>query len=977
VYYHKRDKFWRLLVSFVVVMSAISCSIVSLAYAESDESEHTRIITVAYYEQAAHINRDNQDEYIGYNVDYLQKVASVANWEYEFIAFDSFDSAYQAIVAGEVDILPAVYKDQKREKEVLFSQSALCEMHVAISIREDDDRFAYEDYEALRDKKIGLVEGSYDTELFLEFSQEQGIEAELVYYQDLNALVEDLRAAKIDAIATDYLGSGAGLRVMSQFYLEPLYFAISPDNESLKEDLDNVIEEVLLREPAYFVSLFEKYFGTDTTQDPLFTSDENEYLQTAHLLRVAYVSSRAPISYADPDTGEYAGVTANLFADISRITGLEFEYREYESHSKALEAVSVGEADIVYMVDSTSAFKLDYLSPTSSFCGSYMTRVSGSNEESDAIALVHGFPLEDEVLQENPGKTIRYYDWPKECLDAVLEGQASLTYVETNIGNYLLSEAQYESLSSVIITSMPTDMCIGVSYSADPRLRSILDRCVQFTSESTVSKWIANSLVAAHPTTMIDFIRQNSLMIIAGLIVFFLLAGTGLGLLMQARARNKARISELSYADPLTKGWNLARFQSHAEELLQSEGGKRYAVLYFDISRFKSFNAECGYSSGDKLLMGISEKLVEFIRNEECFARITADEFVVLVEWEGWNYFQVRFGVLDKWINELDVLKTNNYRVIILGGVCVVAGQSDSYESMVAECIDSARYARESIGEVSQSFSALYNNEMREHDLAEQKLLNEAKVALNNGEFVAYYQPKVLIKAGEIKTFEALVRWQTSDGTLRSPGEFIPLFERNGFIATVDMQVFRLVCERLQRRMKEGKSIVPIACNFSRLHFRDHTFPDRMKRIIDEYGVSPSYLELEMTESIVMEDFAGAQAICGRLKELGFSISIDDFGSGYSSLGTLQKFDFDVLKIDRSLLISSQESERNMAILEGTIQIAGKMGAAIVVEGVEEVEQAQMLLELDDDIIAQGFLYSRPLNVIDSDKQLDKGFIAP
>lgn len=249
--------------------------------------------------------------------------------------------------------------------------------------------------------------------------------------------------------------------------------------------------------------------------------------------------------------------------------------------------------------------------------------------------------------------------------------------------------------------------------------------------------------------------------------------------------------------------------------------------------------------------------------------------------------------------------------------------------------------------------------------------------ALEHGEFVAYYQPKVAIATNRIVSFEALVRWNSPERGLVAPSEFIDLFEKNGFIRDIDLHMLRLACTRLEEQLAAGKPVVPIACNFSRLHLRNGSFPEEVKAIVDEYDVPVELIELELTESIVMEDLERAKQVCHRLKQLGFRISIDDFGSGYSSLGTLQDLPIDVLKLDRTFLMSSEIGERSMAVLEGVVQIAEKLHVEIVVEGVETIEQADMLLHLDNGIIAQGYLYSRPVPRAESAAQLDAQTLAP
>ena len=352
----------------------------------------------------------------------------------------------------------------------------------------------------------------------------------------------------------------------------------------------------------------------------------------------------------------------------------------------------------------------------------------------------------------------------------------------------------------------------------------------------------------------------------------------------------------------------------------------------------------------------------------------------MLVQWNGWEDFLEQFAELDRRFNNLDVLRSHSHRLLLHAGACIVERPDGSRRldaQALAELMDCARYARDSVGETSASEAALYTADMKDRDVAERAVVALARTALEQGEFTAYYQPKVELATNRIVGLEALVRWESPQRGIVQPNDFIPLFEKNGFVTEIDLHVLRQACTRLEERLAQGLPVVPIACNFSRLHLQRDGFPERVRAIVDEYAVPVDLIELELTENIVMEDLERAKVICRQLKDLGFRISIDDFGSGYSSLGTLQDLTIDVLKLDRTFLMSSESGERSRAILEGVVGIAEKLHVTIVVEGVETCEQAAMLLQLDDGVIAPGYLYSRPVPRAESDRQLDGAVLEP
>ena len=405
-----------------------------------------------------------------------------------------------------------------------------------------------------------------------------------------------------------------------------------------------------------------------------------------------------------------------------------------------------------------------------------------------------------------------------------------------------------------------------------------------------------------------------------------------------------------------------------------------YAIVYLDVKSFKGFNAAFGYATGDRVLLDLNGTLAGMKAADERYAHVIADEFVLLVRWRGWDALLEHFDELDRRFNSTETLTELSHRLMLQAGVCIIERSAETPRidvQTIIEFVDAARYARDSIGEASRSTAALYSASMKDRDIAERALVAAAHDALERGEFTAYYQPKVEIATNRLVGFEALVRWESPERGLVPPDEFIPLFERTGLVVDLDLQVFRLVCARIREQLDAGEHPLVIACNFSRLHMQNDAFPETVKSIVDGFGVPIELLELELTENIVMEDLERAERLCRRLKDLGFRIAIDDFGSGYSSLGTLQNLPIDVLKLDRSFLMSSESGERCKAILDGVVSIADKLAVNVVVEGVETRDQASMLVRMDDRIIAQGFLYSRPVPRDVSDAQFAVGFIEP
>ena len=427
-------------------------------------------------------------------------------------------------------------------------------------------------------------------------------------------------------------------------------------------------------------------------------------------------------------------------------------------------------------------------------------------------------------------------------------------------------------------------------------------------------------------------------------------------------------------AYPLASRLGSEAFRSRVSEALVRAANGDVAVLVVDAKRFKSFNAAFGRAAGDRLLAELGCVLGRFCAPGGACTR-EGSEFLCLLRWEGEDEFARRFAKIDEDLDALPVLGELGHRIRVRGGVAV-CGEGSAARS-AADLLDCARYACECAEDLPCSTFSLYRPEMKERDVARCALQSAAVSALESGEFVAYYQPKVVVGTGAVAGLEALVRWAVPGGGVLPPSEFVEDLESNGFIAKIDRSVFRQACAFLSARISEGLPVVPVACNFSRVDLRDESFASYLTETAAEFGVPCELLELELTESVAMGDLAHAVEVSRRFKECGFRLAIDDFGSGYSSLGVLQRLSVDTLKIDRSLLVSSESSEYSMIILESVASMAERLGVQVVVEGVETSEQASMLGALDPGLVVQGYLYSQPAPPEKAAEWMDAGTVGP
>ncbi len=409
-------------------------------------------------------------------------------------------------------------------------------------------------------------------------------------------------------------------------------------------------------------------------------------------------------------------------------------------------------------------------------------------------------------------------------------------------------------------------------------------------------------------------------------------------------------IYRLQLAQSVTNDRTPAMFLRVADEVIKHNPEAQYALIQFDIAKFKAINEMYGEDFGDEVLNHFLESLQVICSPEQIFVRLTADVFMIMTAYENQ---QDLLDLVEKINDNLLGYKDIVYRLVF--GIAYI----EDVGGVLRKYGDRAALARQSIKNSVLTHVKFYEEDMKHSVLTGKYVEDHMEHALMNDEFVMYLQPKYRIPDQIIVGAEALVRWIQPDRGIVSPAEFIPVFESNGFITKMDAYIWEQACKTIRGWMDSGAKPIPISVNVSRLHLRDLRFVEVLKGLTEKYQIPKNYLELEITETY---NETSAKEGIDKLKESGFTLLMDDFGSGYSSLNTLKDTQFDVIKIDRGFLQDFIGSERGQKIVEHTIHMTRSIGLDLVAEGVETGEQAEFLMECGCDTV-QGFYYARPMDI--------------
>ncbi len=418
------------------------------------------------------------------------------------------------------------------------------------------------------------------------------------------------------------------------------------------------------------------------------------------------------------------------------------------------------------------------------------------------------------------------------------------------------------------------------------------------------------------------------------------------------KLRETAAMVNTLQKDRLTGVWNRESFFEKAEQQITKMPGGSLVLGCIDIDNFKLINDRFGMEKGDEVLKCLARALEESCeKNGGICGRITADNFISLFPIE-----LAERGVIGPEILEQSIKNEMSMPVMLSVGRYIVEDKSLSISAMY----DRAKLARDTIKGRYDAHVAVYSEAMRERLVREQEIINGMDTALSDGQFETWYQPQYNHSTGALIGAEALVRWRHPEWGIVAPAEFISVFERNGFVYELDKYVWEHVCACLRRWKNEGVDPLPVSVNISRYDVLRSDVTDVILELTEKYGISPDMLRLEITESAFAESNEQVVNTVKRFIELGFSVEIDDFGSGYSSLNTLKDVPAQILKLDMRFMESSDDSARGGNILESIVRMAKWIGMSVIAEGVEKIEQADFLLSIGCSYI-QGYLYARPM----------------
>lgn len=930
-----------------------------------------RVVKVAFFPMDGYHTENADGSLGGMDVEYLEALCDYVSWNVQFVECDSWEDALEMLKNEEVDLVGSAQYSTERAEIYQYADISSGYTFGVIATNAEST-IAYEDFPAMAELNFGMVENYVRKNEFLEYLYHNGIEnptiTEYTSTADMHAALD---AGEIDAFVHTFTEVKEGQRLIGRFAPRPFYYITYKGNDEVLRELNQAIVDLKMNQPELETELMNEFYYNKFDKAVLLTTDEKTYLQEKGSLVVGYLDNYYPFSYVEDE--QFKGLARELLESGLSITGLQLEYHLFSSRQEAREAVANGTIDIfAYSTDRNIVLEENGLKSICDYAEVPLVLVMEKHrgiDEIDTLATVSFLEEKAKTATLSDNVEIITFDTQQECMDAVVAGDVDAVFCDGYLAEHLMRTSfEHGNLQIKTVVSSEYSISIAINKSEEV-LQGILEKTISDIDSKMINEYMLRE--NTYPlVSIVDFVKDNSFVIIGILTVVM---GIVIFVIAHMLADSK-KIQKLMYKDTKMDVWNLNYLTYWGEHKLLPERRTKYAIASLNLSKFRRYNIIYGWSAGEHLLQSVLEVLhLHVDETAEICARNQGDRFVLLLSYKDEETFIPRLKKLKDEVEKRIQKVTGDYMQLQLGVYYIPAEEIDiragmNYANQALEFVDS------NIENGIKVYDESLQNLVKErHD--RETLLESVNF---DTDFVAFYQPKVDIRDGKIVGAEALVRFKdpTAGGAIKAPGYFVPYYEQTGKITELDFFVFEAVCKLLRRRLDAGLPVVTISCNFSRMHFIKSGFADRFEEVLNQYNIAKELIEVEITETLVVEELEHqiAKECFDELKARGIHLSIDDFGSGYSSLGIFEQVPASVVKMDRSFLLNQKNRERQVKIMRGIVKLSEELDAQIVCEGVETEKDVALMTEIGA-FVAQGYYYSKPIPEDTFEERLNDGYM--
>lgn len=918
--------------------------------------------------------------YSGFALDYLREIQKRIGRSFTFVEGTAPELAAK-LANGEIDLIPCVTQDElnawqgmtsaagpENPINLTLTELSLMMKFTAVYARDNGaETINFNDYETLKNSRIGYLKEDY-SKYFINgaFIGPDLRKAKFVGYDSETQMKNDFESGKIDAVAKDCYRTWANEVIVYQITTSDCFF-MAPDTESeLLEELDYAVGSIFLTDSSFSSGLYEKHVSKYGSQRFALSESEKHYIEKNPEITIAYNLQSNTMEHYDKNSEQLVGATAAAMRKVSKLSGLKIRFISYDTLGECISALNNGEVHAIcggVNAYSTANYpNLRISSPYSRIPIAAAGKIGSTVSAHSRIAVPN---CDDDISQYiseiyPSAQILHYYDEAK-CFEAVANGEADLVFSSAYELLYMLNNG-YNEMEIIEIKSSFHSECLAFTQENEELFQIVGKALACISNSNALINTYAEASTGNAGSSANQFI-ENYLVWIIGIILIILAAIFAIVCVSSFRTRHVADI------DPLTGGRSKSKFFEDAKKLLKRTNPENWALVLFDIDKFKYVNDRLGYDEGNRMLERLHKTISDHIERDEIFARVSDDNFVLAIKNASDNELSSRITDIFTEFDRRNSLFVK-YPVVFSAGVCRLnqfMHENRHGDVDINAAIDRCKIAKSTLKGTHFSSIAFYDGSIRDKALREKDYESIMPAALKRREFQCYLQPKYGLRSRHIEGAEALIRWNSPDFGFISPGDFIPIAEKNGFVVELDFFILEEVCRAMRRWLDEGKKPVVISVNQSRLHLNYDDYIWRLREIVDKYEIPYEYIELELTESVFTENAEKLLKIMHKLHEIGFKLSLDDFGSGYSSLNMLKDIPVDVVKIDKEFFNDTMNTRKGRAVISTVVDLAKNLDMDVISEGVETREQVDFLTEIHCAMV-QGYYFAKPMPISDFEK---------
>ncbi len=939
---------------FLLVFLFVCSFVFSKAYAVDVQR-----VRVGYHEGRGLIADVEAVDQIGYGYEILKKVEQNTNLIFEFIPY-THEEALVALANKRIDLYGPMVATEKRSKEFYYLSTPIGKMQAILASKSGEPIY-YNDPQAINNSTIVTTP---DNPFLGEFSRY--LTQNKINVKFIGGNYDDYHKRQGDYYLTSNTNSHLhnaknALNIASR----DMYFIGNKENVELNREINRALTDIVKHDKNFMERIYLKYFDRINLTKKFLTRDEAIFLKNKRF-KVAFTQDHKPIEYVN-EQGKPDGISVRILNYLANTYGFEVEYVPYDpsdrgflrDHFDMLLTIQDDYPTIHEVYNQTATYlRLDMVLMLNVEPGTVFDK-----KDPIGIGLYNYTTLDySKIKKEFPRSQIYTYNGILNAFGGYISQDFNAGFFTTTGAEYVQSVLGTDD-TQIIGTNIELPLRFFISKKLSQQYVSIFNTIIHHLDEGMINAIESQETLSFLPGSSIMQILQDNLHYIIILILLFLVAVFFFFFFEQRHKRRQ--IQKIIDTDSITNLISMHRFRELTTEKLKEAEEGEYEIITIDIDYFRVINNIYGFEYGTKTIQAFAKALQAGYKDTDTLiGRVAGELFVVLTKYNSDVNIQ---AVCYKYIMPM-IAKVvgKDYNLSMSIGTY----RLNEFDGDVNAIIDRANIARLR----GKQFHALtcnaFDEKMQKKAELQTEIVFRMEQALKDREFKVFFQPKIDYQTLKVKGAEALVRWFPKDGGKIYPDEFIPVFEANGFIMELDFYIFEEVTAFIKSNAKHLK--VPlISVNLSGRTLMSSSTPYKLMSILKKYQLPPSKIEAEVTESAILDNDKDMGQRVDELKKVGFTVSMDDFGAGVSSLNRLATLNVDTIKLDKSFLDHNSQEKKGSIIVENVVRMAKDLEMKVVSEGVETAEQAKWLKEIGCDL-AQGYYFERAMAQDDFIKLLAK-----